>query len=102
MLDVEVDDELLAQYRWHYICLFMLQASTQEGRRAAQSAEFLSQVQRAEKVRLSWIAIMDENAWEGPFFYLILTGIKAPFRHHVLRWNQTSGHCHVLHSDLKA
>jgi hypothetical protein len=99
--DIEIDDELLAQYRWRYVCLFTFQPRLKKLVALRGLRKFFSRVQRAEGVRLSWIAIMDENPWEGPFFYVILTGIKVPFRHYVLEWNQTGGHCHVLHSDLR-
>jgi hypothetical protein len=99
--DIEVDDELLAQYRWRYVCLFTFQPQLKKVVALNSLRKFLSRVQRAERARMSWIAVMDENAWEGPFIYVVLTGIKVPFRHYVLQWNQGSGHCHVLHSDLK-
>jgi hypothetical protein len=100
--DIEIDDELLAQYRWRYVCLFTFQPRLRKVVALRSLRKFLRRVQRSERVRLSWIAIMDEDAWEGPFIYVILTGMKAPFRHYVLQWNQTVGHCHVLHSDLRA
>lgn len=99
--DIEIDDELLAQYRWRYVCLFTFQPRLRKTVALRSLRKFLTRVQRAERARMSWIAVMDENAWEGPFFYVILTGIKVPFRHYIRQWNQTSGHCHVLHSDLK-
>jgi hypothetical protein len=99
--DIEIDDELLAQYRWRYVCLFTFQPRLKKVVALRSLRKFLTRVQRAERARISWIAVMGENAWEGPFFYIILAGIKVPFRHYVLQWNQGSGHCHVLHSDLR-
>jgi hypothetical protein len=100
--EIEIDDELLRQYRRRYVCLFTFKAGVKSGSALRSVRSFLEDVQRAELTDLSWIAVVDESPYEGPFLHVMLAGIKGAFRDHVTGFNRSAGHCHLLHSGLKA
>jgi hypothetical protein len=96
-----IDGELLALYRWRYICIFTFKPEVKSENAFRCIKEFLKTVGAAEGHRISSAASVSEIAWEGPIIHVCVAGIKAAFREHIRAFNGNSGHWHVQLSDLR-
>jgi hypothetical protein len=96
-----IDSELLALYRWRFLLIFTFKPGVKIENAYRRVRKFLKTVGAAEGHGISWAASLSNTGCEGPLIHLCVAGIRAPFREHIRAFSGNSGHCHVLHSDLK-
>jgi hypothetical protein len=96
-----IDGDLFALYRWKVLLIFTFKPGVKIENALHRVKTFLKMVGDAHGHRISWVASLNETAWEGPIIYVCVAGVKTRIRENIRAFNRNSGHCHVLHSDFK-